>query len=230
MRLIHHLTMDGDHSVTVTFLAIPKPVPDEIAVYRPSPGYWYVDRNGNGKWDGCTTDVCGGPFGVVGDVPVVGDWTELGIETVGVYRPKTGYWYLDRNGDGRWEGCQTDICSEWFGAPGDLPVFADWQGTGAASIGVFRPSNGHWYLDTNGNHRWDGCAIDSCRGPFGLKGDQPVTGDWDGTGVKRIGVFRPSTGSWYLDMNGNGLWDGCAVDHCPGPFGLKGDVALTGKW
>jgi hypothetical protein len=35
-------------------------------------------------------------------------------------RPSSGMWYLD-NGDGVWSGCGIDICSEIFGAPGDLP-------------------------------------------------------------------------------------------------------------
>src|SRR5262249_35041459 len=51
------------------------------------------------------------------------------------------------------------------------------------------------------------------KGPrwFGLNGDIAVVGDWDGTGVKRIGVFRcPASGvcQWYIDMNNNGQWDG----------------------
>jgi len=37
-------------------------------------------------------------------------------------------------------------------------------------------------------------------------------GDWTGTGQTRIGVFRG--GTWFLDLNGNGQWDGCEVDRC----------------
>jgi len=32
----------------------------------------------------------------------------------------------------------------------------------------------------------------------------------DDTGVVRVGVF--SNGSWYLDMKGDGVWDGGVVD------------------
>jgi hypothetical protein len=63
-----------------------------------------------------------------------------------------------------------------------------------------------------------------------VKGDLPVIGDWDGTGKARIGVFRPTTGMWYLDMNGNGKLDHCSVDACRGPFGQLGDLPAVGKW
>ena len=42
--------------------------------------------------------------------------------------------------------------------------------------------------------------------------------------------LRPSTGEWVLDMNGNGHFDGCAIDACLGPFGHAGDLPVVGKW
>ena len=29
-----------------------------------------------------------------------------------------------------------------------------------------------------------------------------------------VGAFRPSDGTFYLDYNGNGQWDGCGTDRC----------------
>ena len=95
-------------------------------------------------------------------------------------------------------------------------------------IGVFRPDTGEWFLDMSGNGGWDGCGVDKCFGPFGIDGDLPIAGDWTGTGLVGIGVFRPSTGQWFLDMNGNGGWDGCSVDKCLGPFGVAGDLPIVG--
>ena len=40
---------------------------------------------------------------------------------------------------------------------------------------------------------------------FGMPGAVPVTGDWDGSGTTKIGVFLD--GLWFLDLNGNGAWD-----------------------
>jgi hypothetical protein len=45
-----------------------------------------------------------------------------------------------------------------------------------------------------------------------------------------MGIFDPSTGMWELDRNGNGIFDGCTVDLCLGPFGQPGDLPVAGKW
>ena len=44
---------------------------------------------------------------------------------------------------------------------------------------------------------------------YGMAGDIPVVGDWNGNGVSKIGVFR--SGNWYLDYNGDGQWSGCGT-------------------
>jgi hypothetical protein len=113
---------------------------------------------------------------------------------------------------------------------GDLPVAGDWSGSGEIRIGVFRPGTGKWYLDLNGNGQWDGCEDDGCLGPFGVSGDMPVAGDFNGDGIARIAVFRPSTGEWYADLNGNGKMDNCEIDGCFGPLGMSGDRPVAGKW
>jgi hypothetical protein len=89
-------------------------------------------------------------------------------------------------------------------------------------IGVFR--NGAWYLDMNGNGIWEG-STDTAKS-FGMTGDTPIVGDWDGNGTTEIGVFR--NGAWYLDMNGNGIWEG-STDTAKS-FGMTGDKAIPGKW
>ncbi|CAN0358408.1 unnamed protein product, partial [Ectocarpus sp. 4 AP-2014] len=40
---------------------------------------------------------------------------------------------------------------------------------------------------------------------FGTPGDAPVVGDWNGDGIRTIGVFRD--GMWSLDTNGDGRLD-----------------------
>ena len=42
---------------------------------------------------------------------------------------------------------------------------------------------------------------------WGLPGDIPVIGDWNGDGKDDIGIFRPSSGIWSLDSNGNYIWE-----------------------
>jgi hypothetical protein len=62
-----------------------------------------------------------------------------------------------------------------------------------------------------------------------LATDTPVIGDWNGDGTTKVGAFRPSDGTFYLDKNGNGLWEGCGVDTCT-PIGVASDTPLVGKW
>jgi hypothetical protein len=44
-----------------------------------------------------------------------------------------------------------------------------------------------------------------------------------------MGIFRPSTGMWYLTLNGNGKLDSCSVGACLGTFGQPGDLPVVGK-
>ncbi len=64
---------------------------------------------------------------------------------------------------------------------------------------------------------------------FGLTGDLPVSGDWNRDGKFEIGVFRPSMHTFYLDNNGNGVWNGASVDRQYN-FGLTGDSPVYGDW
>jgi hypothetical protein len=85
-----------------------------------------------------------------------------------------------------------------------------------------------FYLDYNGNGAWNGAAIDR-QYNFGVTSDIPVSGDWNGDGNTKIGVFRNSTHMFYLDYNGNGLWNGSVVDRQYN-FGLTGDKPVSGIW
>jgi hypothetical protein len=58
----------------------------------------------------------------------------------------------------------------------------------------------------------------------------PVTGDWSGTGSTKLGVYVPPTGTWYLDYNGNGMWDGPVIDRQYQFAGEAGDVPVVGDW
>jgi len=200
-----------------------------FGVLRASTGEWFLDFNGNFQWDNCNVDRCYTGFGQTGDLPVAGDWTGNGFAKIGLFRK--GQWLLDGSGNGVWEGCNVDICLS-FGQAGDLPVAGNWSGGTKAGAGVFRA--GTWYLDYNGNGAWDGCqqngGQDVCLyNSFGVAGDLPAAGDWNGDGKAKVGVFR--AGTWYLDYNGNGAWDGCGVDKCyEGTFGINGDLPVAGKW
>lgn len=59
-------------------------------------------------------------------------------------------------------------------------------------------------------------------------GDIPVAGDWSGSGTTKIGIYRPSAGIWFLDYNGNGVFD--AGDKIYNFGGIAGDIPVVGDW
>jgi hypothetical protein len=75
---------------------------------------------------------------------------------------------------------------------------------------------------TAGNN---GSVPDTTVYTYGQAGDIPIVGDWTGSGVKRIGVFR--SGLWILDTNNNGILD--AGDKVVS-FGQAGDIPVLGDW
>jgi len=224
------LTMDGPKSVTANFTQAAGQANGKIypsfGIFRA--GSWYFDSNGNGSWDGCETDLCVNAFGGFReDIPVVGDWNGTGLISIGIYR--NGQWYLDADGDGTFDDCSQDRCvKECGGLRGGAPVAGDWTGDGKSKLGIYR--SGQWFFDKNNNGVWDGCGIDSCINAFGaLRDDIPVIGDWNQEGKDKIGIYRK--GEWFLDLNGNGIWEGCEIDTCIHDFGgLKDDIPAIGDW
>jgi hypothetical protein len=194
----------------------------EIGIF--TVGLWYVDNNGTGIF---STNDKTTSFGITGDIPVSGDWNVDGRTEIGVFRPSTHMFYLDYNGNGVWSGAVTDR-SYNFGITGDIPVSGDWNVDGRTEIGVFRPSTNMFYLDYNGNGVWSGAVTDRSYN-FGITGDIPVSGDWNVDGRTEIGVFRPSTNMFYLDYNGNGVWNGAMTDITYN-FGTNGGTPVSGKW
>lgn len=79
--------------------------------------------------------------------------------------------------------------------------------------------------DTWHNTGYNGPNITLQTSSFGQAGDLPIAGDWTGSGVKRLGAFR--NGVWYLDINGNGIFD--AGDKTVA-FGQAGDLPVVGDW
>ena len=86
------------------------------------------------------------------------------------------------------------------------------------TAGVFRPSNGLLYLKNRNATGFADIALN-----YGIPGDYPLVGDWDGNGTATIGVYR--NGSFYL-RNSNTIGFADLVF----PFGQPGDQPIAGDW
>src|SRR4029453_612353 len=85
------------------------------------------------------------------------------------------------------------------------------------TIGVFTPATKQFQVrNSNSPGRADQLIS------FGQSGDQPITGDWTGTGVDRPGVFRPSTGQFILQIS--------ALKTITINFGGSVNIAVVGDW
>jgi len=80
-------------------------------------------------------------------------------------------------------------------------------------------------IDTWHTAGFNGSVPDTTLYSYGQAGDVPVTGDWTGSGVKRIGIFR--SGMWILDTNNDGILD--TGDRIVA-FGQAGDIPILGDW
>jgi hypothetical protein len=110
-----------------------------------------------------------------------------------------------------------------YGQAGDIPVVADWTGSGVKRIGIFR--SGTWILDTNNDGVLDaGDQVVS----FGQAGDVPILGDWNGSGRIKLGLYR--AGSFILDLSGHLSGVPTGVADATFGYGLSTDIPVAGDW
>ena len=111
----------------------------------------------------------------------------------------------------------------------------------ATRVGVFR-ANVAFLEDLDGDGGYTTAPpdrlIQNFTGPGGFTvGDIPVTGDWTGDGKAKVGIYRTSTGQWFLDANNNGTLDASDLTYgfggCPNPTycpGFPPDIPVVGDW
>ena len=131
-------------------------------------------------------------------------------------------WFNPSNGTTTNGGTVTGGAKRQLTAPfgGDAVLYL--YNTSAAlstdTTGVFRPGNGLLYLKNSNSTGFADAALN-----YGLPGDYPVVGDWDGNGTVTIGIYR--NGYFYL-KNANTLGFADIVF----PFGNPGDQPIAGDW
>ncbi|MBR4832973.1 MAG: hypothetical protein IKU86_01395 [Thermoguttaceae bacterium] len=61
---------------------------------------------------------------------------------------------------------------------------------------------------------------------FGVRDAKPVVGDWNGDGVDRVGLYVD--GRWFLDRDGDGVWD--EAQDLWAELGSQSDQPVSGDW
>lgn len=176
---------------------------DEVAVFKD--GFWMIDINRNGKWD--ASDLLA-KLGDEDDRPVVGDWDGDGKDDIGIYGP---IWERDHEAIERDPGLPNPDNSPYT-KPKNVPP-TDGDATNGARV---------MKLTSYGKQRAD--VVDHVFG-IGEGEEIPVTGDWNGNGIRSIGTFRD--GTWELDINGDGRFG--AEDQTV-RFGQAGDLPVVGDF
>ncbi|MBY0523247.1 MAG: hypothetical protein K2R98_07605 [Gemmataceae bacterium] len=182
---------------------------------------------------GLDFDQRGSPF-----LRTSGGGTDIGAFEVQV-APATDYVAVFRNGTWFLDLVQADYNAATtrqfnFGTGTDIPIHGDWFGTGTELVGVFRPSTGQFFLSKT-NTSWVDGPDDTANHlvfSFGANGDIPIIGKWLGGTVDYVGVFRPSTGQFFLSKTNTSWVAGPddSANHLVFSWGTNGDVPVAGDW
>lgn len=177
----------------------------EIGVF--AKGHWFIDLNGNGRWD---SEDLWAKLGYEGDLPVVGDWDGDGKDDIGIF----GRAWPDDPIALRLEHGLPDMENVPDGAKKNMPPVED-ENDIARSRRVMKHT-------ARGKLRED--IIDHVF-VYGSVGDIGVVGDWNGDGIDTLGIVRG--GVWHLDVDGNGRWTDPDEERA---FGEPGDYPLVGDF
>lgn len=92
------------------------------------------------------------------------------------------------------------------------------SGHPADSVGLVNPATGQWFLR-------DAATGQTTTFYYGVPGDEPFMGDWNGDGIATPGLYRKSTGFVYL-RSSNSTGAANLTFH----FGAPGDLPIVGDF
>ena len=142
-------------------------------------------------------------------------------DTVGLYNPAAGVFYLKNTHNGG----AADITLRFGPANvGWTPLAGDWDGNGTDTVGLFNPATSIFYLK---NSNVPGVADVVFRFGPANAGWTPIAGDWNGNGITTVGLYNPTASTFYLKNSyGGGAAD---VVFRFGPANA-GWTPLVGNW
>ncbi len=85
----------------------------------------------------------------VGLVQINQDGTQSAVTRVGSFR--SGFFWLEDVDGNQQFNAPPDRAFAFGGIAGDIPIAGDWNGSGTTKVGVYRPSNGLFVLDYDGD-------------------------------------------------------------------------------
>lgn len=178
--------------------------PADLAVWRPSDGYWYV-MGGTGSAQTFH------PWGASGDQPAPGDYDGDGKTDFAIYRASEGNWYIVPSSTGSYYAVAQ-------GGSGYKVAQGDYDGDGKTDTALF--NGGTWYVKKSSDSS-------SYSQAFGLSTDKIAPGDFDGDGKTDIAVWRGSDTTFYVLRSTDGNWFSAAVGSAstdtPVPCDYSGD-------
>lgn len=186
-------------------------------------------------------------FGRPGDMPLSGRWVtalqndpigNMGKihDGVGVFRPSNGLIYLIS----AWpQPPNLTVFSDYaivLGNPGWRGLAGKWTGGILDTAAVFRPDTARFYMTSqscNGTAPGPGvfCIQYASHDVYmGSPNDIPLNGDWIGSGMDGIAVYRPTTSMFYLKNSFPAGTQYIAPPDSSAVFGGPGDIPLAGHW
>jgi hypothetical protein len=155
--------------------------PDDLVVWRPSDGNWYI-QGGQGSVQTTFN------WGMSGDIPTPGDYDGDGKTDFSVFRPdEDGNIYIKKSADG------SEYAVPFSTVGVNTPAVADFDGDEKTDLAT-------WQTTGIGNHTWTikysstGTTVTTA---FGVTGDKPVPADYDGDGKADVAVWRNSDHTFY---------------------------------
>lgn len=85
-------------------------------------------------------------------------------------------------------------------------------------------NEGRWLTRLNTDSEADS-SLGQQEHRFGTRGGIPIVGDFNGDGIAELGIF--DRGHWFLDINGNGVWDD---EDLWAKLGNEFDRPVVGDW